>query len=299
MGAMMVFDAERQHVVLFGGWAIASSGQGATYPNDFWAWDGRVWRELVVPEGSARPSGRDAPHLAYDAARRRVVMFGGRRELPGDRVEILADTWEWDGARWHEVTNTGLEKVLHAVTAYDPVRRRVVMYGGFGDAGFSRKLREWDGTRWVTRDSTGPASLPGAAAMTPSGELIVMGISPTPDNAPVPPPAPHTWTFQASSWRTAEQGPPIANLQPTAGAPDGTLYVYQAWERWVSEPIMHVRHPDGEWTRITSATSPGVRTTVAAAYDAARKRMVLYGGRAGRSLLSDTWEFDGRTWEKR
>jgi hypothetical protein len=77
------------------------------------------------------------------------------------------------------------------------------------------------------------------------------------------------------------------------------VYVYQAWDRWVTEPITHVRLPNGEWTRVATPTNPGIRTTIAAAYDAARGRFVIYGGRTRSSVLGDTWEFDGRTWDRR
>jgi hypothetical protein len=47
-------------------------------------------------------------------------------------------------------------------------------------------------------------------------------------------------------------------------------------------------------------THPGLRATLAAAYDAARKRFVIYGGRSREgAYLTDTWEFDGREWARR
>ena len=39
--------------------------------------------------------------MAWDAARKRIVLFGG--DTPGAR---LADTWEWDGAFWARRTPT-------------------------------------------------------------------------------------------------------------------------------------------------------------------------------------------------
>ena len=41
---------------------------------------------------------RDGPALAYDAARGRVVLFGG------SGGGYLADTWEWDGNDWIQRT---------------------------------------------------------------------------------------------------------------------------------------------------------------------------------------------------
>ena len=74
-------------VVIFGG-----SGSGG-FLGDTWGWNGAEWRRLSA-EG---PPSRGMGQLAYDAARDRIVLFGGRRGYPnGD----LADTWEWDGAQW-------------------------------------------------------------------------------------------------------------------------------------------------------------------------------------------------------
>jgi hypothetical protein len=63
--------------------------------NDLWSWDGTTWRLLAESGPPARAMGA----LAYDEARDRLVLFGGRRGWPDD----LNDTWEWDGRAWHEV----------------------------------------------------------------------------------------------------------------------------------------------------------------------------------------------------
>ena len=226
-------------------------------------------------------------------------MFGGRRESGGSG-QLLSDVWEWDGARWREIRDAGLEPVLHAAAGFDPVRKRVVIYGGVTNAGMSHALREWDGRTWSTRNSGGPATLTAAAlSTTPRGDVIVIGLTPTADSDPVPPPAPRTHVWTGNAWKPEELGPAMANLQPTGSAPDGTVYIYQAWDRWVTEPVTHVRLPNGTWTRVASPTNPGIRTTIASAYDPARGRFVVYGGRMPNSLLGDTWEFDGRTWERR
>jgi len=120
-GAMMAYDRTNKQMLLFGGETPAATGQGSEYPDDLWAWNGKSWRQLQPPAGTPRPIGREVPHLAFDDARGRLVMFGGRR-----RPDILYATWEWDGERWHEKADAGLDHVLHAGTAYDARRRRIV-----------------------------------------------------------------------------------------------------------------------------------------------------------------------------
>lgn len=300
-GALMVYDAGRRQVVLFGGVRPGPSGQGHEYPNDLWAWNGKAWHELRSAAQSGRPPGRDVPHLTYDVSRKRVVLLGGRRESAGGPVELLDDVWEWDGARWHEIAHAGLPKLLHAACAYDSVHRRVVMHGGLGDAGFSRALWEWDGARWTVRASNGPAGVyVGGYAFSPEHEWLLPSASSLADTDPVPPPATHLWKWNGATWSEGEPVPPFANLQAIAGAPDGTLYFYQSWDRWLSAPIMHVRDPNGQWRQVPMMTHPGMRGTLAAAYDAARRRFVIYGGRSREGeYLTDTWEFDGRGWMRK
>ena len=97
VGHVLVYDALRRVVVLFGGQSIRLRRPGmppppATPLADTWELGANQW----VP----RTPGQSPPAIewaagAYDAARREVVLFGGL--LAG--VEQDA-TWTYDGARW-------------------------------------------------------------------------------------------------------------------------------------------------------------------------------------------------------
>lgn len=91
-GAGMAYDQQEGVTVLFGG--VDSTNQKL---NDTWLWDGREWRLAVAP---LVPPARSEGYLAYDAARRVIVMFGGEGVAV---VPTLGDTWEWSGARWRRV----------------------------------------------------------------------------------------------------------------------------------------------------------------------------------------------------
>jgi hypothetical protein len=58
-------------------------------------WRDGTWRQLPTPP--ARQGGR----IAYDAARRRVVLFGG--EVNGT---VVGETWEYDGTAWLRAPDT-------------------------------------------------------------------------------------------------------------------------------------------------------------------------------------------------
>ena len=211
----MVYDAARRHVLLFGG--VIRTTDSVTLPNDLWAWDGQSWRMLPVPNGTPRPLGRDAPHLAYDAARERVVLLGGRREEPGKEPQILSDVWEWDGLRWYEIKADGLGMVLHSATWYDPSRRRVGLYFR-GFTGAQRRFLEWDGARFTVRDTTGaPVMTSLGAFATPSGQMtmVVLQAGRSEDTLPT-----LTWKWNGgTSWTRGELGPTVSNLTAAAGTP--------------------------------------------------------------------------------
>lgn len=94
---------------------------------------------------------------AYDDARGRVVVFGGIH--PEDETGAV-ETWEWDGRGWElMVADSAPPPRAMAAMAYDPVRRRVVLFGGFWRNGPLDDTWEWDGHHWVER--TGDRGPPG------------------------------------------------------------------------------------------------------------------------------------------
>src|SRR5207237_10161832 len=113
-----------------------------------WALRGGRWHPRTP--GSERPRPRADHALAYDAARARVVLFGGSGGSGGG---ALADTWEWDGAgRTERDTSMRAPPPRRgAGMAYDAGRARDVLFGGAGPEVF-----EWDGARWEVRSSTAP-----------------------------------------------------------------------------------------------------------------------------------------------
>src|SRR5688572_8959813 len=85
---------------------------------------------------SASPDNGPAPsHLeavAFDAARGRLVVFGGSRQPTPNTWADSDETWEWDGARWHRMatppSDVGARRG-HGF-AYELSARRVVLVGG-------------------------------------------------------------------------------------------------------------------------------------------------------------------------
>ncbi len=103
----MAFDGNTETVLLYGGNAPPTEPrEGFDLLQDTWSWDGSRWTEHHA-EG---PGPRFMHAMAWDAARRRVVLYGGGREERDGTHRVstsLDDTWEWDGARWSRAIAPG------------------------------------------------------------------------------------------------------------------------------------------------------------------------------------------------
>ncbi|MBC7898106.1 MAG: hypothetical protein H7066_21990 [Cytophagaceae bacterium] len=53
---------------------------------------------------------------------------------------------------------------------------------------------------------------------------------------------------------------------------------------------------DGRAWSVVGPFTPGAREDALVTFDSRRGRLVLYGGRNGPRVFTDTWEWDGRTW---
>src|SRR5262249_25509825 len=89
------YDPFRRTVVMFGGCAVTLAGCVGDGLQDTWEWNGATWAERVETPSSA-PPGRFATAMAYDVARRKLVLFGGCANTTGAFCNsALGDTWEW------------------------------------------------------------------------------------------------------------------------------------------------------------------------------------------------------------
>ena len=99
-GHAMTFDSRTGVAVIYGGNTVDDQPLA-----DMWQWDGRRWTEIKPP--GLTPGARFGAAMVHDAARRRTVLYGGRRD---DK-----SVWEWDGTRWEEIRQEGsaVERLLH------------------------------------------------------------------------------------------------------------------------------------------------------------------------------------------
>ena len=232
--------------------------------------------------------------MAFDAARERVVLLGG---FPV--TGAIADTWEWDGAEWTQVADTGpVARALNGL-AYDAVREQVVLFGGADNAGnVLDDTWAWDGTEWTQLADTGPeARYVHAMTFDVAGQRVLVfgGLSAPPASAALA----DTWAWDGAAWtEVAHFGPPAA--EAASAECDGLTVLLFGGGIATSSPIV----PFGgtwqwngqHWTE-RQDMGPQARMAAGLAFDSPRNRYVLFGGAGAPPPGSTDFPFLGDTWE--
>ena len=269
----MAYDLLRGRLVLLG--------------DGTWELEGARWTH--VPTASSPPP--TTMTLVFDAARARMVFFGGDpRGTP--------ETWEYDGVNWMRATPPVMPppRANHAL-AFDLLRGRTVLFGGRTAAfGFLADTWEYDGLNWqqMATPASPPARCDHALAFDLArGRAVLfggLGATTFLDD---------TWEYDGVNWvqRSPSTRPPGRSVLGLAydllrnrtvlfgGSGAGTTFG-DTWE-----------YDGTNWTQAVPATAPSPRWGHALAYDPGRQRVVCNGGYPqGSARFADTWEYDGVTW---
>jgi hypothetical protein len=200
-----VYDAARKVVVM-----VTQTRQAQASSLDTWTWDGRAWTRHQT---SPAPSARSDPALAFDEARRVVVLEGGLGSTGS-----AGDTWEWDGSAWT------LRKPAHAPPiaqesgsmAYDPSSHRTILYQ------WIQQTWSWDGIDWTQlHPAHTPQPLLGTMVYDGSRVLLLAG---SPDGN-----GGQTWGWTGKDWTLLSGGgpPEMPTLSGAAAYPtNGTVVLF-------------------------------------------------------------------------
>lgn len=237
----------------------------------------------ITPTTSPPPA--FSPALAYDSARRRVVLFDGE------------DTWEYDGMTWIEKsTPASMPRRGGHAMVYDSARGRIVLFGGGG----MNDTWEYDGTTWVEKN---PATRPPARSQhamaydSARGRVVLFG-GVSLDGTTLD----DTWEYDGTNWiKRSPANHPYARTEHAmvydsdrgrvilfGGANYERMYAFgDTWEY------------DGTTWVPKDTDVPAYLVNHAMAYDSNRRRVVLFGGNhpfATGHVFSNTWEYDGVDW---
>ena len=248
------------------------------------------------------PSPRYGLAMAYEAARQRVVLFGG---------EVDPNTWEWDGVAWTQVADMGPPGRWYCGMVYDDSRQRLVLFGGvLHPDNPSRALGdtwEWDGTDWTQVADMGPSPRYGCA-MTydtvhkrvvlfggndPShGELLLFN---------------DTWEWEGTEWnQIADSGPSKRQFPAMAFDSSRKCPVlfggHEGGARtWLGDTWEFKRGADpGSDRGWVKRQNMGPREIISPTMTYTAEHTVLFGGPPVASgTAGQSWKWDGRLWTQR
>jgi hypothetical protein len=149
--AQLVYDAQRQVWVLYGGWtSLFSIGQG----NDqTWEFDGAAWSQ-AAPANT--PGGFWKHAMCYDVVRGVTVLFGGSTN---GLLGATDGTYEYDGSTWTQRNPSATPgwREQHSMCFHTGLGVSV-MFGGFNALANSvqNETWTWDGTSWTLLPAVGP-----------------------------------------------------------------------------------------------------------------------------------------------
>jgi cysteine-rich repeat protein len=233
-----------------------------------------VWTEPAPPLVAPH----EAPGLAYDVRRGRLVLFGGATgaflPAPGN------DTLEWTGSGWVE-PSSGIAPAprIGSAMAYDSSTGETVLFGGGNNA----DTWQWNGTRWRAVDVfKPPARAYASMAYDARRHAIIMFGGVTADG-----PSNETWQFANGEWSaviTATSPPAVPRSAMTYDPlRDAIVLVLpdQAWEL-----------ANGDWRPLPP---PPPMTVPTVAFDPITSRIVIVGGAANETMYSMR-AFTGTGW---
>jgi hypothetical protein len=288
-GHCAIHDSPRARMVVVGGY-------DSNFLGDVWALAlaaTPAWTQLA-PTGTP-PAGRESHSAVYDPVRDRLLVFGGYND---SSPYYLNDVWALSLAgtpAWTHLTPAGTPpsaRYGHGAI-YDPVRDRMVVFGGYYYSSGEHYLSDvWAlslaGTpAWTQLAPTGTA--PGAryyhsAIYDPSGDrMLVFGgrdilsivrndvwalsLAGTPAWTQLAP----TGTLPTARYAHSAVLDPVRGRMMVFGGTDGSLEKNDAWALTLAgTPVWAALAPD--------ATPPGARRMHSAIWDAAGDRMVVFGG---------------------
>ncbi|MCA8950065.1 MAG: hypothetical protein KDE27_11230 [Planctomycetes bacterium] len=272
------FDAARERLVMF--W------------DGTWEWDGVAWTRRI---SATEPPPRGGAMLAYDAARRVVVMFGGGFLQP------FGDTWEWDGVDWvNRTAATSPPAGGGYGMTYDPVRQRTLLVT------YTSATWEWDGATWTQR---APASSPpprgGFALAWDEGRqrAVLFGGSDAFQTVFFA----DTWEWDGNNWSAGPAGPSGRTFCGMAYDSQRGRIVLQGGMAGPFQATSETWEYDGlQWTLQPGAQQPPAVWAPLLAYDRARQEMVMFRGqRSSLGFFAETWVrrcangCSGTTWTRR
>ncbi len=253
--------------------ATALTGAGESAPSAVAGGMPGKWTELT-PSGTLPPA-RDSHTAVYNASTDRMVVFGGR-----GASQAFNDYWVLQNSTkttlaWNQfVTSAPPDRLGHSAV-YNSQTNRMTLFGG----SFNVTGSSFTNELWGVTSADASTSLP---QWTP----LVGGTGPTP-----------RWGHAAGYDQPNDKMIVFGGSTQTGQGLSNEVWV-----------LNQATAPTPSWKSVVTAGGPSARCCMAAAYDPANRRMILFGGfggfgPAGAILFGDLWTltfnqaFSTATWQ--
>ncbi|MBI1827640.1 MAG: immunoglobulin domain-containing protein [Planctomycetes bacterium] len=272
------------------------------------------WTERHPP---GMPPSRDSFAMAYDSARKRLVVTGGFVGPPYDNGSFIGGTWEFDATTWFHLDPQVDQRRIYANMVYDERRHVCVLFGGttnFILSPSSSDTLEWNGQNWTLRtpaQSPPPREVFGMTYDSARGVSVVFGGFQSNENGTEIAALGDTWEWDGNNWTQRNTGGPSPR-DNVAMAFDGTRRVtvlFGGAEETGTAFLTDTWEWDGNaWSpRSTDFPLLDLVNPPIMAFDEARGALLLFTRSARRegssgttvALVYDTRSWDGNTWTLR
>ncbi|HEY3446793.1 MAG TPA: kelch repeat-containing protein [Myxococcales bacterium] len=317
-GHAMAYDPVTRKVYVHGGLA------GGVLQNDLWTLDPATlaWERVLLADS---PEGRSGHALLampdWSKTNARLLLFGG-----SDSPETSSATaWLYDGT-WNAVSAPvgAPPRAREGFAAgYDPVSRRVLVFGGtqvnpgsplpvetlLGDT-LDAALDDAHRADWTQRSprAADPEARSGhLLALAGPGRAILyggMGASRALNDT-------WFWSERAGAWEpapAADVSPPARSglaaackIDPSGAAPQSTVFAFGGEDATGALDELWTWDATSGWGQVAkdAAGWPQPRKGAAMVWDSKNGQLVLFGGRQGASWPTETWTSpDGKVWSK-
>ncbi|MBI2396151.1 MAG: hypothetical protein HYV09_41695, partial [Deltaproteobacteria bacterium] len=244
----------------------------------------RIPRPLAI---DAAGTTREAT-LAWDGAILTVTLDRSDLAFP-IVLDPAVETVVWD----QRVMSPGVRSA-HAV-AYDSIRKRIVMFGGYDGTTQVSQTWEWDGVLWSLRSTVGPSARQETAMAFDSARgftVLFGGNSYTND----------TWEWDGTTWYQRCTTTPCSSTRPA-----GRSAAAMAYDATRAKIVLFGGHYGSTyysdtwlwngtaWT--TGPAGPSARRSSGMTWDSTQSRVLLFGGQTDTSTyFNDLWSYNGTSW---
>jgi hypothetical protein len=263
--------------------------------------------EVAAWEKIASPPALTQTRLAFDEARKELLLFGGL----GFNSTPTNEMWAFSGAVWRRVRTPMMPRPRRGHHfAYDPVRKLTVLFGGLSsEVGVLGETWLWDGIEW--REQLSPAR-PQARSDgmisfdSARGKLLLVGgtngIGSLDD----------IWSLDETGWAPLSNSDVGGSVELSAfGAMaelgSGVHYMFASSFSEGGSPaglgLYRLTYPSATqvtWqAELCTTTCPPPRKDPVLVSDPVNQRLILSGGIGAEGLpLGDQWSWNGTIWKQ-